>query len=69
MRYVDFRDSIQDDLLQFPPGFTWEELRERLKLPFDRPCGSRVRRMERKIELTRARGSGRAYIWTLLPRK
>ena len=69
MRYVDLRGSIKDDLLQCPPGFTWEELRERLQLPHDRPCGSWVRRMQREMGLTRARGSGRAYIWTLLPRK
>ena len=64
-RYVDFRDRIRDELRRTPEGLTWAQLKDRLDLPYDRPCQTWIRQMEREIGLTRARGTERAYLWTL----
>ena len=69
MRYVDFMDVIQEVLRQNPAGLTWAELKERLDLPYDRPCPTWVRRMEQEVGLSRVKGSGRAYVWKLRPEK
>jgi hypothetical protein len=65
MRYVEFESVIWEELVQHPEGLTWAELRERLDLPYDRPCPTWVRRMEQEVGLSRARGSGRAYVWKI----
>lgn len=67
MRYVEFRDAIHSDLRKHPEGFTWEELRERNRLPYDRPCGNWTRRLETEIELKRVKrsGKGNALVWML----
>ena len=69
MRYVDFRDMIQEELRQNPAGLTWAELKERLDLPYDRPCPTWVRRMEQEVGLSKAKGPGRAYAWKVRPEK
>jgi len=65
MRYVDFRDTIREELLWNPEGLTWKELKERLELPYKTPCPTWISRLEQEIGLSRARGSGRAYVWTV----
>ena len=66
MRYVDFRDQIRQELQKNPEGLTYAELKERLNLPYDRPCQSWVRRMEQEVGVSRARGAGPAYVWKIL---
>lgn len=63
MRYVDFRDSIEKNLKKHPSGLTWKQLKERGRLPYDSPCQTWVRQLERDIGLVRVRGSGRALVW------
>ena len=63
MRYVDFRDSIQKELKRCSNGLTWNELKERLDLPYKTPCQNWVRRLEQEIDLTRTKGEGRALVW------
>jgi hypothetical protein len=65
MTYVEFKEAIARELRKNPSGFTWNELKVRLKLPYDRPCPTWVNRMESDIGLTRVKGSGCAYVWTL----
>ena len=65
MRYAEFEDVIREELVRHPEGLTWAELRARLDLPYDRPCPTWVRRMEQEVGLSRARGSGRAYVWEI----
>jgi len=65
MRYVEFRDAIQQELSRRRKGWTWKELRDRLDLPYDRPCATWVGRLEQEIGLMRAPGEGRAFVWTL----
>ncbi len=67
MRYVDFREIIQEELSHHPDGLTWTEIKEQLDLPYDRPCPSWVHRMEEEIGLIRIKNSGRAYVWKLRP--
>jgi hypothetical protein len=67
MRYLEFRNAIEEKLLQNPDGLTWAELKERLDLPYKRPCPTWVRRMEEESGLSRARGAGRAYVWRIRP--
>jgi hypothetical protein len=67
MRYVEFRNAIEEELRQNPDGLTWAELKERLKLPYERPCPTWIRRMEEEAGLSRARGAGRAYVWKIRP--
>jgi hypothetical protein len=38
MRYVEFRDAIEEELLQNRAGLTWAELKERLNMPYGQPC-------------------------------
>jgi hypothetical protein len=69
MRYVDFRDSICRELRRNRKGLTWPELRDRLRLPYQSPCSEWVKRMEDEDGLRRTPGSGRAYLWTIAPRR
>jgi hypothetical protein len=63
MRFTEFRQQILDELNQNPEGLTWVEIKERLGLPYQQPCPTWVNRMEVENGLTRARGTGRAYVW------
>ena len=65
MRYIEFRDVIQNELRRSPAGLTWAQLKENLELPYKRPCPTWVRCMEGEIGLTRTRGIGRALVWKL----
>ena len=69
MRYVEFRKTIQKELEQNLDGLTWSELKERLDLPYDQPCPAWVKQMEEEIGLSRARSSGRAYVWRIRPQR
>ena len=69
MKYLEFRELIKAELQRNPPGLTWAELRDRLDLPYIRPCPTWVARMEREVCLFRARGPGRAYLWKIRSRK
>lgn len=63
MRYVEFREAVRQELQQTPGGLTWQELRDRLDLPYDRACPTWTRQLEEEIDLSRVRGSGRALVW------
>ncbi|MHC4777851.1 MAG: hypothetical protein ACYTFG_04650 [Planctomycetota bacterium] len=65
MRFVDFRDVLKRELGSHPGGFTWKQLKERLDLPYDRPCPTWVERLVKEIGLKRTRGEGRALIWRI----
>ena len=65
MRYVDFRDSIRDELRNNPDGLTWKELKQRLDLPYESPCQTWVCQLEKEIGLSRTKGTGRAFVWTV----
>ena len=68
MRYVDFRDSICRELRRSRTGLTWRQLKERLDLPYKTPCPEWVKRMEQESGLLRAPGSGRSYVWRVVPK-
>lgn len=63
MRYVEFRDMILEELSRHKSGLTWLELKDRLHLPYDRPCPTWVKRMEQENGLSRIKTYGRAYVW------
>ena len=65
MRYADFRDSIERELRRHRAGRTWAELRVGLDLPYDRPCPTWTRCLEREIGLVREKGKGRTFLWKL----
>ena len=65
MRYKEFRDLIQNELLKHPAGLTWVELKTQLNLPYDRPCQTWINKMDQEIGLVRARGEKRAYVWKI----
>lgn len=69
MRYMDFRAAIEKELRRHPGGRTWAELRDRLALPYERPCASWTRSLEREIGLVRAKGDGRSFLWRLGKRR
>jgi hypothetical protein len=69
MRYVEFRDSIQHKLRRNVGGLTWAQLRERLGLPYDRPCPVWTKQLEQEIGLSRDKGNGRALSWMVGGRK
>ena len=65
MRYVEYRDAIERALRGSAAGMTWAQLRQRLRLPYDRPCPAWTRQLEQDIGLTRSNsdGGGRALVW------
>ena len=63
MRYIEFKDSISSELRRNPSGLTWMELKERLSLPYDRPCQSWIERMEEEPGLLRVKGKSRSLVW------
>ena len=67
MRYTDFRDSIRGELRRHAAGRTWARLRQRLDLPYDRPCPAWTQQLEREIGLRRVKGGNgsRALVWKL----
>ena len=65
MTYLEFKTTLQRHLELHAGGATWSELRETLKLPYDRPCPEWTRRLEKEIGLVRRKGSGRSLCWTL----
>jgi hypothetical protein len=65
MTYLEFKSTVQRHLIQHPNGATWQELRDTLKLPYQRPCPEWTCRLETEIGLVRRRGSGRSLCWTL----
>jgi len=65
MRYTDFKSAIQQHLLRNRSGATWQELRNTLSLPYDRPCPEWTRRLEMEIGLIRRKESGRSLVWTV----
>ena len=65
MSYLEFKTCIQRHLEHQSSGVTWHELRETLKLPYERPCPEWTRRLEREIGLVRHKGRGRSLYWTL----
>ncbi len=65
MRYKEFRDLIQNELLNHPTGLTWDELKTQLNLPYDRPCQTWINKMDQEIGLVRVRGEKRAYVWKI----
>jgi len=65
MSYVTFKELIQGKLQDLPKGLTWAELRDALKLPYQRPCPEWTRRLEHEIGLVRKPGPRRAFLWTL----
>jgi hypothetical protein len=69
MRYVEFKNLIQKELLIHPAGLTWVQLKASLNLPYDRPCPNWVMHMEKEIGLSRVREAQRSYIWKILPNK
>ncbi len=65
MRYEEFRDAVRDHLMLNPEGATWQELRDALDLPYERPCPEWVKRLENDIGLDRIEKRGRALLWKL----
>ena len=65
MRYTEFRDAIQIALRQMPEGLTWVDLRDRLGLPYDRPCPTWTRQLEKEIGLSRVKGRARSLVWSV----
>ena len=65
MKYSEFRDCIRRELKRQRSGWTWKELRDRLDLPYDRPCPTWVAQLEDEIGLRRVKGNGRALVWKL----
>jgi len=68
MKYTEFRDAIMNELAKNPSGLTWTELRDRLSLPYSRPCPTWVSRLEIEIGLNRKEDpslKGRPKRWSL----
>lgn len=65
MRYVEFRDSIKQALINQPQGMTWKELKTTINLPYKQPCPEWIKQLEVDINLVRERCGGRAYIWKI----
>lgn len=62
MRYVEFRDLILKELKKHPEGFTWKELRDRLNLPYKRPCPEWTKRLEKEIGFIKEGGNKKEHI-------
>jgi hypothetical protein len=69
MRYKEFKALIHIELLKHPDGLTWRELKDKLNLPYKRPCQTWIKQLEGEIGLSRVKGTQRAYIWKVTPIK
>jgi hypothetical protein len=65
MRYTDFRDSIRGELQRHQSGLTWIQLRQRLDLPYERPCPAWTKQLEKEIGLSRTKSANRALVWKI----
>jgi len=65
MRFSEFKDAIDRELRRSPQGLTWLELQRRLKLPYDRPCPTWTNKLQKEIGLSRKKGTGRAFLWSV----
>ncbi len=65
MTYLEYKTTLQRHLKKHPAGATWTELRDTLKLPYDRPCATWTKQLEEEIDLVRRKGGGRALVWSL----
>lgn len=63
MKYTEFRDAIQQELINNPAGLTWTQLRDRLSLPYERPCQTWISQLEKKIGLKRESRLHGELIW------
>ena len=66
MKYVEFKESIQNALLENPDGLTWQELKNGLKLPYKFPCQTWIYQLEEEKNLVRSLGNGNAFIWKII---
>ena len=62
MKYVEFKESIQNSLLENPDGLTWQELKNGLKLPYKILCQTWIYQLEEEINLVRSLGNGNVFI-------
>jgi hypothetical protein len=69
MKYADFKNMIQAELLAHPFGATWKQLKDDLDLPYAQPCPEWTRCLEQEIGLVRRKGTGKAFIWSLKPKR
>jgi len=65
MKYLQYRNAIQGRLRKSGAGMTWLELKESLRLPYDRPCPEWTRRLEKEIGLDRREKRGRSLVWKI----
>ena len=63
MKYIDYRNSVHNELRRHAAGRTWAELQRRLGLPYERPCPAWTKQLETDIGLVRVKGAGRALVW------
>jgi hypothetical protein len=63
MKYLEFVQSIVEELRKNPSGLTWIELKSFLDLPYPIPCQTWIAKMEHENGLIREKGSSRALIW------
>ena len=63
MKYIEYRAALERELRRATEGLTWVELRERLALPYERPCPAWTQQLEKDIGLSRVQGSGRSLLW------
>ena len=67
MRYVEFKNAIEQELRRNPDGLTWLELQQRLRLPYDRPCPTWTQKLEKEIRLSRRKLPGQAsLVWRVV---
>ena len=65
MKYIEVKSLIKNELEISRDGLTWQELKERLNLPYNRLCPEWTSQLEIDIGLSRNKGTTRALIWTL----
>ena len=65
MKYIEYRAALERELRRATEGLTWVELRERLALPYERPCPAWTQQLEKDIGLSRVPGPGRRLLWRI----
>lgn len=68
MKFNVFREKVLSDLKSEPEGLTWNELKRRNKLPYDRPCPEWTKVLEVENGVVRKRRKGRELLWELIPK-
>lgn len=65
MRFEEVKNLIHSLLTTHSNGMPWAEIRDQLDLPYKTLCPEWTKQLETEIGLSRSKGTGRAFVWSV----